>query len=924
MNLKKSKSRATLSTLLLTLVLAACSEKPEAMMISAKDYLAKNDRKAAVIQIKNALQADPQMPEARFLLGTALLDEGDPVGAELELRKAYDLKYPQDLVVPPLARTLLEQGQAKKLTDEFASVELTQPAARANLQMSLTTAYAMLGKNEMAQSALEAALQAEPGHAPALVVQARQKAAQRDFDGALTMLDEIIVKSPTSFEAWKLKGDIFLYGKENIEQALAAYRKTIDIKPDYLIGHTAVVTTLMQQGNSDDAASQIEQIRKFAPNHPQTKFLEAQLAFQKKDFKLSRDLVQQVLKVAPDNLQGLQLAGTVELQLNSLAQAEYYLNRVVQAAPNLPVARRLLVITYLRSGQPGKALASLLPGLNRDNVDPALLSVAGEVYLQSGDIKKAEEYFSKASQQDPDNVKNRTSLALAHLVGGQVESAFGELQNIAKTDPGTTADLALISVHLRRQEFDKALSAIDGLEKKQPNEPLAANLRGRTLIAKQDIAGARKSFERALQIDPGFYPAVASLAALDLADKKPEDAKKRFEAVLAKNPKHPQAHLALAELATRSGATPQEVVKLIGNAVAANPTDVAPRLLLIEFHLRNKDIKQATSAAQNAVATLPNSPEVLDALGRTQQSAGEVNQALTTFNKLAGMQPQLPQPQMRLAGAYLAAKNQEAAAQSFKKALAIKPDLVEAQRALIVLYLVDSKFEEALAMARTMQKQRPREAVGYELEGDIGVTRKKWDDAAAAYRAGLKAVDATSLAAKLHATLQTSGKHAEADKFAAGWQKDHPKDATFLSYLGDRAIASKDYGGAEASYAAVVKLQANNAVAYNNLAWVTSKLNKDGAIGFAEKAIALAPNQPAFMDTLAVLLSEKGDYAKALALQTKVVSIAPDNALFRLNLAKIHVKGGEKALARKELEELAKLGDKFGGQAEVAGLLSGL
>ena len=107
MNLKKSKFRASLSTLLLALVLAACSEKPEAMIISAKDYLAKNDRNAAVIQIKNALQADPQMPEARFLLGTTLLDGGDPVGAELELRKAYDLKYPQDLVVPPLARTLL-------------------------------------------------------------------------------------------------------------------------------------------------------------------------------------------------------------------------------------------------------------------------------------------------------------------------------------------------------------------------------------------------------------------------------------------------------------------------------------------------------------------------------------------------------------------------------------------------------------------------------------------------------------------------------------------------------------------------------------------------------------------------------------------------------------------------------------------------
>ena len=924
MNLKKSRSRASLSTLLLALVLAACSEKPEAMIISAKDYLAKNDRNAAVIQIKNALQADPQMPEARFLLGTTLLDGGDPVGAELELRKALDLKHPQDLVVPPLARTLLAQGQAKKLTDEFAKVELTQPAAKANLQMSLTTAYAMLGKNDMAQSALEAALQAEPGHAPARIVQARQKAAQRDFEGALTMLDEIIAKSPESYEAWKLKGDIFLYAKEKSVEAMAAYRKAVEIKPDYLIGQAAVVTMLLQKGNTAEAASQIEQLKKYAPNHPQTRFLEAQLAFQKKDFKLARDLIQQVLKAAPDNIQGQQLAGAVELQLNALVQAEYYLNRVVQAAPDLPLARRMLVATYLRSGQPDKALASLLPGLKRDKVDPGLLSLAGEVYLQSGDVKKAEEYFAKASKQDPDNAKNRTALALTHLVGGQDDLAFGELQDIAKADAGTTADMALISVHLRRQEFDKALKAIDGLEKKQPDKPLAANLRGRTLIAKQDIAGARKSFERALEIDPSFYPAVASLAALDLADKKPEDAKKRFDAVLAKNPKQGQALLALAELAARSGAAPDEVVKLIGNAVAANPTDAAPRLSLIEFHLRNKDIKQATSAAQSAVATLPNSPEVLEALGRTQQAAGEVNQAITTFNKLAGMQPLLPQPHMRLAGVHLVAKNKDAAVQSLKKALEIKPDMLDAQRALIVLDLDGKKYPEALAIARTVQKQRPKEAVGYVLEGDIGAAQKKWNDAATAYGAGLKQVEATELAVKLHSVLQANGKDADADKFSSGWQKNHPKDAAFLFYLGDRAIASKDYRGAEASYSAVVKLQANNAAAYNNLAWVTSKLNKEGAMMYAEKALALAPGQPAFMDTLAMLLSEKGDYAKAVELQGKALSIQPENALFKLNLAKIHIKGGKKDIAKKELDDLTKLGDKFGGQAEVSELQKGL
>jgi putative PEP-CTERM system TPR-repeat lipoprotein len=924
MNAKKSKTRTALSTLLVSLLLAACSDKPEVTLASAKDYLAKNDSKAAVIQIKNVLQSNPDLPEARFLLGSALLDSGDPVGAETELRKALDLKHPQDMVAPKLAKALLAQGQARRLTDEFAQIELSQPSAKASLQMSLASAYAMQGKTELSQAALKAALLAEPGYAPALIEQARQKAVQRDFDGALAMADEVIAKSPESYEAWKLKGDIFLYAKNQANDALAAYRKAVEIKPDFLAGHAAVVTTLLQQGNLADASVQVEQLKKLGANRPQTKYLEAQLAFQKKDFKLARELVQEVLKAAPTSIQGLQLAGAVELQLNALLPAEGYLSKVVQAVPTLALARRLLVVTYLRSGQPAKAMATLLPGLNRENVDPELLSVAGEVYLQNGDVKKAEEYFTKATQLAPKDGRKRTSLALTHLMTGPPDAAFEELQDIAVTDTGTTADLALISAHLRRQNFDKALKAIDGLEKKQPDKPLAAYLRARTLLAKRDIASARKSFERAVAIEPTYFPAVASLAALDLADKKPDDAKKRFEAVLTKDPRNDQALLALAGLAARSGAAKDEVAKLIGNAMAANPTDVATRLLLIDFYLGNQDFKQASSVAQNAVAAMPDSPEVLDALGRTQQASGDLNQAIATFNKLAVMQPQSPQPQMRLAEAHMAEKNKEAAAQSLRKGLEIKPDLVEAQRALILLDLDAKKFQDALTTARTVQKQRPKEAVGYILEGDINAAQKNWDSAATAYRVGLKQVNSPELAIKLHSVLQNSGKAAEADKFSSTWQKDNLNDAAFLFYLGDSAIAHKDYGSAEKNYAAVIKLQPNNAVAYNNLAWVSAKLNKVGAIAYAEKANALAPDQPAFMDTLAMLMSEKGDYAKAVELQDKALAVQPNNALFKLNLAKIHIKGGKKDLARKELDELTKLGDKFPAQAEVASLLTSL
>jgi putative PEP-CTERM system TPR-repeat lipoprotein len=377
-------------------------------------------------------------------------------------------------------------------------------------------------------------------------------------------------------------------------------------------------------------------------------------------------------------------------------------------------------------------------------------------------------------------------------------------------------------------------------------------------------------------------------------------------------------------LGARTGAGKDEIAKLIANAVNANPKDTAPRMLLIDFQLRNKDFKAALSSAQDANAAIPDGPELLDALGRTQLAVGETNQAVATFTKLATLMPASPAPYMRLAEVHMAAKNKEAAAQSLRKALELKPDLQQAQRGTIMLDLESKNFQGAVATARSMQKQSPADSVGYVLEGDINASQKNWEAAAASYRTGLKQAPSPELALKLHSVLLAAGKTAEAQKFADGWQKDHPSDASFLLYLADGAIGRKDFATAERHYLNVIKLQPGNAVAYNNLAWVTSKLGKDGAIAYAEKSLVLAPNQPAFMDTMAGILSDKNEHAKAVELQKKVVKLQPEAPLFKLNLAKIQIKAGDKSGAKAILDELEKLGDKFAGQSEVASMLKGL
>ena len=64
-----------------------------------------------------------------------------------------------------------------------------------------------------------------------------------------------------------------------------------------------------------------------------------------------------------------------------------------------------------------------------------------------------------------------------------------------------------------------------------------------------------------------------------------------------------------------------------------------------------------------------------------------------------------------------------------------------------------------------------------------------------------------------------------------------------------------------------------------------------------------------------------GQTAKAAEVQKAVLAAAPGGFAYHLTMAKIHIAAGEKDLARSELERLAKLGDRFDRQAEVAALM---
>ncbi len=722
-----------------------------------------------------------------------------------------------------------------------------------------------------------------------------------------------------------MKGDILAVGKQDTTGAATAYRQALQIQPRYSMAHVSLINMALRKGDVGAFKAAVDDMSKALPGLPDTLLFEAQRALADKNYAVARNLLQKLLQAAPGNYLVLQTAGAMELDSGSLTQAEKYLSQALQFEPRLLAARRLLAQTYLRTGQPAKALATLQPLVEQANASAAVLATAADAHLQNGQLAEAEALFTRAAKLAPDDTRIKTALALAQIAKGNTQGGFAELESIAARDSGTYTDMALVSARLRQKDLSAAMLAPDRMQAKQPANAIPHHIRGRILVQRKDFAAARASFEKANTLDPKYFPALTSLVDLDVHEKKPEAAIARMEAELSREPRNYRALGILASLRQRTGAPPASIKALLAAAVKASPDQVVPRILLCEYLISINDFNEAKAAAQDATAALPNELQLVDVLGRAQLAVGEVQQALTSFGKVATAQPASAGAQLRLAEAQLRNKDFDAATRTLKKVLQIDPQSLPAQNRLMQLALRDTRTEEALTYAKAVQRQLPTNAAGYMMEGDVHVQQRKLGPALAAFRAALEREKSTLIAVRVHSTTALALSSADAERFAASWMKDHPTDATFLTHLGSTAADQKQFNAAELHFKAVLALQPEHPATLNNLAWVMLQQNKPGALPYAEKANQLVPEQAAFMDTLAAALAEDGQLAKAVDLQRKALAKASAAvaAGYRLRLAKLLLKAGDSAKARTELETLKALGDKFAGQDEVTALLKG-
>ncbi len=892
--------------------MAGCGEKsPTDLIESAKTSIGKKDHKTAIVELKSAIQKMPNNAEARLLLGLSYMETGDYASAEKELTKARELGAPADQLNPLYARLLLIMGAHTRVIEEIKPSPTMGMASLATIHAYRARAYLALGDREAARKELVESERSAPQHPETLFAKAVMARESEQPGQAMALVDAALARDKTFRDALYFKAYLLMNEGKDAE-ALAVYRQIIAANPREYLAHLSIAKLLMKAGSRgvEDAIKQADAALKAAegaaPGSPVVKYARAVFEYTRGHLSEANNAIMQVLKLSPDHLPSLLIQAMISEELGNFEQSRRNAERVWAQLPDNTDAARLVASGRLRSDDLKGAEEILLPLLKKQPNDVKVLALAAELHMHKREYDKAMAYLERATALQPDNTLLLDLRVRGQLAQGEVERAMNELREAARS--GRTqgrADLALTLLHLQRQEFDQALAQTAALAKAFPNNPVILQLRAAAYLGKQDRKAARETLEQALALKPDFFPAAFSLARLDMEDKKPAEARKRIESILAQDKNNLRAMLALADLAAGQGHE-KEALQWLERAARADAKAYVPRARLVQHHLAHKRNKEALEIAHALAQAAPDSAEAIALLAQTQLAAGDALACIASLEKALRLAPDAPELLYRLGLAQLAAKRTREARASLEKALTAERGYVPALDTLIQLDMRENKADAALARIRQVQARYPDSHIAYDREGAVYMAQGRPAQAIPAYRQALARGAHAGTLIMLHRALLAVGKVTEADQELNRWLGQHPQDRAVRAYFAEYKMLAGDNRAAIAQYEELLRDVPDNPIILNNLAVLYQRTGDGKALATAQRALELAPQSATVLDTLGWILVGQNQAAKGLEFIRQALDKVPESDTIRYHYAVALAQSGQRDKARQELSRLVQ------------------
>jgi len=877
----------------------------ERLMADAQKALTSGNGRLAMIDLKNALAADPRNIKARVLLGSILKRANDTSGAERELRQARKDGGAPGLVLPELFDVMLVRGEYQLILSEFPDPGVGGPEAPIVL-MARAMAFQNLNRPAEAKDASDRAL-AIRRDVPSLLVRARLAMMQGQLAEAGKFADEAIPKATTA-EPMLYKAGLLLAGGQ-AQAALDLSNQILEKYPGNIQGRFARIEAYFGLKQDEKAKAEIDDILTKNPGNLMGVYYRAQVLARAGNVNESWRLAQGLPGEFRDSQPRVALViADIAAKAGSEETAASILNRILLTQPNSIPARTRLASFRLKENNAEEALKVLGP--IKDSPDFQVQGLLSNTYIRLHRNEDALAVLRKLDAGGTTDPQIKRNIALLEIDAGQTEQGIRSLAQLNAKYP-TDLDLArpLIMALLQAKRYSEALAVADRLGADRKQSARALVLRGGILLAQKNLAGAQTAFDRAVAADPKNTEALFSRSDYLASVQKFGQASSDLQAVLALDPKNLGAFLKLADIAARQDRD-RDVRSLLSRAIGAAPQSPAPRLALVRYLLSRRDFKNALPAATEFARVQPSNTDAVTLLGDAQFASGQKKEAVATYRRLAALAPAAAAPQVQLGVALSATGDRLGAANAMDAAAKRAPNSADVRTAQIQLLLNQGNNDAALAAARAFQSANPGTDADLLLSATLDSV-KQHDQALAVLNKSFADKPTNVLLLKLTAfALQAKDKERAANLMSK-WVADHPDDlpvrmeyASFLMQQGDNARAIPQYESA-------LKQSPDNPIVLNNLGWLIQASNPKRAIVMLTRAWELAPASADIADTLGWLKFQQKDAAGGLSLLNRAHELKPKDGEITYHLVLALDANAKRDAARGLLKGLLAGGTQF-------------
>ncbi len=641
-------------------------------------------------------------------------------------------------------------------------------------------------------------------------------------------------------------------------------------------------------------------------------------------------MTDKILAKDPNSFDGLRIGGQIALLKNDIKTSVAQLEHANKIKPNSPE----IVLVYFEA-------------LARNNQKDA-----AEKMLR--DFIDQQKTFASAYDR----------LYYQYMIDKQTDEAEKILKLKVANNPKASNYLLQLATHYvlmnRRQDMDAVIRTMTD-EKQFPEGHLMAG--DFYFIRLKEFELAKQQYEAgmtALPKDKAVYQ--KRLVELYASSGSNAEANKLVDVLLKENPKDSDA-IAMHAALLLTGGKPEQVDQAaidLQSLVSKNPNNHLLRYNYARALLAKGQIEPARLQLEDALKTRPDFVSAREVLARIYLVKPDAPKALQAADELLQLDPKNLTGHLTRSAALLALKETDKARQELEVISKLFPQNPDARYQVGLLAWQDKDFKKAeqtfgslyrdnhdtrglMGITETMASENRLDDAIKEMDkavaaepdrqdlklarANLFVRAQRYDEAIATFKALLeKQPGSADLLFRLAETYRRKGDiNLAADTFRKSSQAA-PTNTLPLMQLGLILETIGPADQAKAVYEQILKLEPNNPIALNNLAYRKAEegLDLDSALTMAQRARQLQPNATAMADTLGWIYIKKNMSGEAERIFKELVTKDPNNSVFHYHYGMALMQKGDKATAKREFEVALKSKPSKDDAGKIQDLLSKL